>query len=492
MRSITLLPPLTAALLIAVAACDSSAPADQAPGTPGRASTTDATAATDAAPSVVPPAGPLAEVAWHTERVNPVSTPEVIGGTLVLYTLQQESLEITGVDPATGRVRWSHPATPSQSVGGVTLTVHEVDGAVVHLAPVAGDFHGEAPARIMLRDPRSGEALRTSRDPLSHGRLPSACDSDPDRVCAQVRVDGEWTELGLTRDGLLLEVPESAATGWAEIGPLGLSRTGREGTELARVVDGVVLWEASTEDLFAPDHSTNSGWQIQAFAEDSLLVGSVGTRLRAPSYRTEWDLPAYRTVGIDAATGERTWLAEHTSAFCDTDVTGQPTDPLLACVWHSGTRVTVQGDSTFSDLDVDLVRLDPVTGDARWTVELDEPVWEDGQVPPVLRPMDGRHLSVDTVGGPVVIDVETGESRPGRPGDVTWVEQDPYHQVAVPGSGEALSTVTGTGRFVPRDAAGERAATVPWPLPPGVRTDVPDTGLLVVADRRGLTAYRAP
>lgn len=515
MRRMTVLAPLTVLAVLATAGCQaveedtapdgtahpvedrsarSTAPPVREPAPPTHEAPASRSPASPA-PDVVAPEGPVAREAWHTEEVQPVTAPALIGGVLVLYSVtgkDGKDLSINGIDPADGALLWSHPATPSQSVGGVSLTLHEVDGAVVHLAPVEGDFRGEAPAVVVLRDPVTGEELRATEDPLSHGSLPGPCEHDPDRVCARIRVDGVWTELGLADDGTFRQVPESAATGWSPIAPLGLSRSGREGTSLARVVGGEVLWQADTEELFAEGSSTNSGWNFQAFADDTLLVGSVGTRTSAPSYRTVWDLPAYRTVGIDAATGERRWLAEHTSSFCDVDVTGEDEDPLLACLWHSGERVTVQRESTFSDLDVDLVRLDPVTGEPLWTVPLDEPVWAEGQVPPVLRPVDGQHLSVDTTAGPVVVDVDSGATRPGGPGDVAWVEEDPYHGVTVPGSGEPTSTVTGTGRFVPRDAAGQRAEQVPWPLPPTVAVTVEDSGVRVVADRSGLTGYGPP
>ncbi len=173
-------------------------------------------------------------------------------------------------------------------------------------------------------------------------------------------------------------------------------------------------------------------------------------------------------MAVAADTGDPVWGADATSTFCDVDVTGEPEDPLLAYAWRSGEVETLQGDWTWSDVEMDLVRLDPAAGGVLWTVQAGEPEAGAEGWGPAIWVLDDEH--------------------------VVWQEEPARFDIVVPGSREfpAPDELIGPELYAPRVAAGEAAGTVPWPLPHHVGAEIEHAGSRVVADREGLTAYTAP
>ncbi|WP_154402242.1 PQQ-binding-like beta-propeller repeat protein [Ornithinimicrobium cavernae] len=485
---------------------DEGRAADTAPAADSVSSTRgDSTGATEPSDGAsTPPAvdrSALAGVRWRNDELRPVTAPVLVDETLVLYTLDGRRLEITGVDSTDGRVLWSRAATRSVRPPGQDLSVEEVEGGVVHLAPAP---HPDAPveaatAHVIVRDPRTGEAVRTLAEPLSHADLPTACPHDAEEVCLTVQVDGVWTVQALTPEGALHDPPATGVPGWTSIGPLGLSRQAMDGTRIGRVVDGALLWEADTTELFAAGHSTDTGWSFQSFEDDTILVGTVGTALSSPRTRTSWDLTAGRSVGLDVSTGTRLWEAPATSTFCDIDVSGGPEDPLLVCAWHDGEVVTDHGEATYRDLDVDLVRLDPASGEVLWRVPLGATV--DGSEPgaPELQLVGPGEVAVETADGAVVIDTARGTARPATTADARWVEDRTPVEVELPGArdDDRISTWGRWRREGGAGATGDGSAAAPgeqvaWPLPLTIGLALENGAVRVVADPEGLTAYSAP
>ncbi len=243
----------------------------------------------------------------------------------------------------------------------------------------------------MLRDPWTGEPLLTSQEAVSHGILPAQCDSEPELACTSVRVDGSWTMLALAEDGSLRRLPESEASGWTGIGPLGLSRLEGDGTQVGRVGgQGEVQWTVDSGEVFAPRALHQHRLDLRGVRGriGARRVGRpAGDRCRLPD-----DLTDFRTVAVAADTGDPVWGADATSTFCDVDVTGEPEDPLLACAWRSGEVETLQGDWTWSDVEMDLVRLDPAAGGVLWTVQAGEPEAGAEGWGPAIWVLDDEHV----------------------------------------------------------------------------------------------------
>ena len=121
----------------------------------------------------------VAQVRWRNNELVPASAPVTVGNALVLYTIDGQRLQITGVDQRDGEVLWSRAASASVRPRGQNLQVEPVDGLVAHLAPVASGPETEgAPAHVILRDPVTGEEVHRSRAALSHADLPAPCPHD--------------------------------------------------------------------------------------------------------------------------------------------------------------------------------------------------------------------------------------------------------------------------------------------------------------------------
>ncbi|USQ78681.1 PQQ-binding-like beta-propeller repeat protein [Ornithinimicrobium faecis] len=467
---------------------DGEASSSTAPG-----DTVTSSAAPGEASAVTSEAQTLAEVLWRNADVVPASDPVSVGDALVLYTIEDQRLQITGVDPQDGAVLWSKAATASVRPRGQDLNVETVDGLVAHLAPgAAGPESVGAPSHVILRDPVTGEDVLSSRRALSHADLPSPCAHDDTLACVTVPVDEQWSVQALAPDGGFATPPADGAgvPGWTSIGPLGISRGAETGTQVGRVADGRLAWEIDTTEAFGPGQSTNTGWSFDNFADDSVLVGTIGLGISPPADGDTWDMTQSVALGLDAETGETLWRAPATSIFCDTDITGAPDDPLLACLWNEGQAEAVEGALTYQDVNIDLVRLDPLTGDRLWQVTLGATA-EDGEpARPEPRLVSSTQIAVEAADGMRVIDLETGEDRPATTADRHWVEDYDVVDVETPGIGD--DEVMVSGRYRLQDGAGDLADDAPWPLPATIGVELDDGSTLVVAEPDGLTAYTDP
>lgn len=435
----------------------------------------------------------LARVRWHTDDVVPASAPVLVGDALVLYSVDDDHLMLTGVDPQDGAVLWSSHASASLRPRGQALRVKEVGGLVAHLEPSDSGPANAAVAFAVLRDPVTGHEVLRSSDALSHADLPSACPHDGAVACLTVPVNGDWSQQALMSDGRLETPPETAAgvPGWTAIGTLGLSRLAGDNTQVGRIVDGEPTWQIDTTQTYGAGQSTATGWLFDSFGDDSVLVGSIGLGLEPPADGEAWDLTEHLTLGLDATTGEVLWRAPATSNFCDTDITGNDDDPLLACLWHNGQGVAHDRALTYEDIDIDLVRLDPLTGERLWQVALGATTSADGEPsrpePWLVSPSE---IAVTSSDGLLIIDVETGADRPATASDRHWVEDSDLVDLQTPGS--AVDQVLLTGRYRVLDGTGEPAPDVPWPLPGTIGIDLADSAGVVVAEPDGLTAYADP
>lgn len=145
---------------------------------------------------------------------------------------------------------------------------------------------------------------------------------------------------------------------------------------------------------------------------------------------------------------------------------------------------------TYQDVNIDLVRLDPQTGDRLWQVELGATT-EDGEpARPEPRLVSASEIAVEAPDGMRIIDLETGADRPATTADRHWVED--YEVVDLESPNVEPDQVMVSGRYRLQDGAGEPAKDAPWPLPATIGVELDDGSARVVAEPAGLTAYTAP
>lgn len=476
-------------------ACTGEGEAPGATGPPAAVSGRDTEAVTDtgdagistsgpaadpqASTTAAAPPGPTATLVWRSD-VQPLSGPVLVDGVLVLYTRDGDALAITAVEPESGEVVWSHPATPSRALAGVGIRVALVgDDRVVHLEPLEESADGLVDSRVVVREAATGEVLVRSGD-SSHYRLPSGCDVPGGEICVYRRTgDVRFPAQVLNDDGSLGDIEQSAeAFGYSDpLGPLGLHRM--TGQDIGRVEDGDLMWSTRTDEVFGPGASTNTGWIFRAVEDDSLLVGSVGP-VDDPRTGHEIDLRDYTAAAMDAQTGERRWLAEATSLFCDADL-GLEDDPLLACRYAAGVLRMDDGEWNYADVQVSLVRLDPESGEALWELALPS-VQDEGR--PEVSPLDEGHVIV----AGLTVDVEDGDARPSTSAETAWEEDDGTADVNLPRLG-TVEVYPSSTWLLPSgaslDGSGPR-----WPLPPGVGVEV--DGARVVSVDGQLVRWDAP
>lgn len=146
---------------------------------------------------------------------------------------------------------------------------------------------------------------------------------------------------------------------------------------------------------------------------------------------------------------------------------------------------------TYHDIDLDLVRLDPLTGERLWQVALGATTSADGEPsrpePWLVSPSE---IAVTSSDGLRIIDIETGEDRPATASDRHWVEDVDLVDLLTPGI--AVDQALLTGRYRVLDGTGEPTPDAPWPLPSTIGINLPDSAGVVVAQPEGLTAYTDP
>ena len=309
---------------------------------------------------------PLVRPAWTNNAIHPVTSVLAVGGRLVVYGSEGNSLTLYGLDPATGQVAWQRAASTSATTPGIGLRVLSVADAVVYLRPDPVDALG---ARLVAADPATG-ADRAVGAPAVFYTPPMDC-GDNAHVCANV--EGVGLSAFSAKDGS--QRPLGLATERARaVGDEGLYDLGGRTPELLAVVaaDGTVRWSVPLESIFGPGHSTDSGWEFDRYTAEDLYVGSVGPR-RASSATNQpntTDMTQLGTAGIAASTGNRQWFIPNSYIYCQGTVFVAPAGdehslPVLCRYAGTETYDPARRTSTLSG-PTTVFGFDPRNGSLTW------------------------------------------------------------------------------------------------------------------------------
>ena len=438
--------------------------------------------------------------AWRNASISPIGQPVRAGDGLVAYGMEGEGLYLYGVAPTDGAIRWRQAATPSRTSPGTSLTSTVLDDRVVYFRP---DPRTTLSARLVVAAPDTGTDVLVS-DPglfLSH---PSRC-ADGKDVCVSMidAGDSRSVRFSLEAHGPVRD-PLAAPAGSRALGERLLDLGTRQPETLGEFRDGATQWRAPLSRFFAPDHTTDLGWDFELYKTDQMHVGSVG---RPPDQNDATavvsDLSKEETAAIEATTGKLAWRADGTSYLCDGTIEVQrgPGDGEgerwpVRCRYQGTRRYDrATGTTTYQGLDVTLEGFDVQSGRTTWAVPLGAAdKFVDAPVP---------HVSTSEVltwaaAGPVIVDLATGHTRAPGPGETFWCKTEAwftYRERFTISTGAGTDQWRGDYLAAPCLGDGSPATALPsyaptWlgPNVGGDRTVVATAQGLVAYDRRGPTS----
>ncbi|MFC7403609.1 hypothetical protein [Georgenia alba] len=359
-----------AATLLAVAAC--------VPDEPGR---------THLAQPKPPLPDTLIEPA-RTIEADLVGRPTGSGSAVASYVRGESGLEIAAWDPADGDELWrDEVALSDEDSRAVNVSVRaiDVDGTrhVVYLAPHPDHENAQT---LVVADLETGErAVELGVDAM--GR-PSACGEERPEVCFRGRVlDGPSRGPSHRIDVATGEVAPDASLEGVPRGAQVLADgvfvtpevdTGVEIVEatIGRVADGDVAWQRNWSEVMGEEHfSEYFAWAYHWFGDDEegVALSSEGYPTIAEDGDLVYEEPRRRAVAAVAVEGGSI-LWRH-PGLNDCVDRGGVDDVLTYCRWNAGTtRLDPETERRITALPthIDLVGVDPESGDIMWEVPFDE------------------------------------------------------------------------------------------------------------------------
>lgn len=477
----------TAASLASLNACTTHHGRDSAP----LPSTEHPTRTTGPKPAPPKPLTP----AWRSGGFSPVSMVRVVDHTAVVFGTHGRQLYLYGLNPASGAMRWRHPASSAAVPNGFQMDVRVIGGRVTFFGVSGGS--AVQSASLMQVDASSGRVVMKTK-PAPWESRPEECGDGSGSVCLYeyvadpqgylepqpYRVDSRTghasadhapTNVDLDESGLfdLATAPERIGVRagtrrlWSK--PLaalfgsGLAAASRN----SEILDGGTMYVATgLRDSTARSHVTN-------VAKDRLMAGSA------------------------RRDGAVLWRQAGTSIDCSgnlrvTDRRGQAVP--LRCRYTGTLRYVTHADGGQSPqvkgYSVALERFDPRTGKTLWRLPLGADLEfspESFGATPLVSDHEARLYNRNH---PDVIDLDTGAVRPASARDVFWCSDDityvqsPHPDPGKPGPSKRYGSVTRSC-----DAKRGPARTAPLIVPSAVSADG-GNWLRLVATRSGVLAYR--
>ncbi|WP_154674070.1 RAD23 family protein [Nakamurella lactea] len=449
-----------------------------------------------AAEPVGPPAAVPEQIAWKNTQLSPVTQVSLVDGIAVYYAQDvSNTLFLVALNPTTGQQLWHKWATTAELYPDRELTVGTYDNRVVYWKPAKDGFA----ATTMLVNPSNGHE-RAISDVREWSSVPESCPAQPRLLCSAAYIGDTWTELRIDpASGAVTEAPK--ATGSGEDDQPDSNGLLVTKTDVRRVIDGKALWSTSKQQVFGdPDASV----QVTGSMDSDPAV-FVFTAYRGWHPNAAGDYPSFDpaknlvSVGIDADTGRVRWQNPGMSLLCffritETNLNGAgPSDTKVLACSHRGTLD--DGDHRSGDLTravgarITLMRIDPTTGKPYWSRPLGSaPDLATPDGPSNVRYLDPQRVLLGTTG--TVVDLNTGTTRKAGPTDVSWCStdgtftyRDPYHV-----HGEPQYYRTGGELLDPCRPDGTSAK--PTMIPPDVGVASADGKITLVAERKGVFAYR--
>lgn len=370
---------------------------------------------------------PTVEPDWVVEG-QMIGSPSAVDGMVTSYLLDDKDLSIAVWDEETGEELWREPASTGAGTPGVTRSAqafsHDGTSYVTYLRPEAGsNWH-----HLVVADMSTGEEERIANSLIHATHPPSQCEEGEAAVCVPGFLDGT-TDFEVLRYQIGAErvTPVNGATdgvrmyGYRMLGEhifstFGRGTDGQEPEQLGYLDDEHELaWSRSYAEVFGEGYSSDGLWSWADGDSTTLAIGA--GRYWDPGWFEDGggaavvDLTERRIVALDRSSGNTIWTMDGGLGcpFFGLDVAGPDDEEVLvACRYNAGKISSAEGDVKDPEApDMDLVGVDPLTGDEIWTVPLGERQDEDDDV---WFAGGGDQLILKIAGETVSVDLATGET----------------------------------------------------------------------------------
>jgi outer membrane protein assembly factor BamB len=364
---------------------------------------------------------------WQDRLLRPISQPVAIGTVVVGINAKDRKLFVVALEPATGRILWQQPLTPSASALGVTVHFTKLgDDKVAYLRPTLADTFF---AKLVVADVHTGNDLAVSPEMLFVS-TPIVCPNGKD-VCASSRKN-TWSNVGNYR----LDVAGRAYredNDWLPPGTRLLDDTGlldlgdRPGNTLGLLRDRNFLWTTPLAAAFPRGFSSDYGWEWRRYAEQHVLVGNMfAPTTRIDGVRAHDPASGSATAGLSERSGQVLWRDLGSGFDCNLDNPDYP----VRC--RTRGTILIHDDDSYStrDLDVTVEGFDPATGRTTWSV----PMGAANALTVSARPAIAGPTQVllDGPSGPVVLDYATGHAEPPAANATFWCMTTMHYDFSPP------------------------------------------------------------
>ncbi|ONH26387.1 PQQ-binding-like beta-propeller repeat protein [Pseudofrankia asymbiotica] len=311
---------------------------------------------------------------WSSE-LTALGPPIVVGeSAIVLQQVGNDGsmgpiVKIAALDPATGRERWSAPASffrPGGFERAVPLVVDDGE-TVVWLKPSSTSV--ESPVSMVAADADTGKERWKYTKPLTGWSPPRLCQGEsaicllveqeagpPTRLVLDARTGGVRGETPFWQESYLDEVGDNLLSS-----DRGITAVAEDGTERWTKPAAAMFGETATGLLFLG---------LESVRQNDVYVASVRHGIdsvyleRDPSRRID-QADMRVTAGFNATTGERLWTQPGATMGCP----GIPFDPdhPARCVYRGALRSTRVDPLGMEDYGVTLEGFDLATGRTTWS-----------------------------------------------------------------------------------------------------------------------------
>ncbi|WP_041258605.1 outer membrane protein assembly factor BamB family protein [Pseudofrankia inefficax] len=304
--------------------------------------------------------------AWSSDLVA-LGKPVAARGSVLVFSSTDENLvdRIAALDPATGRARWTAPASISRiegDLGQFTPLVVDNGATVVWLTPAGADDT----VSVVAADAATGERRWSYGEDLSVASSPRVCENGS-AICLVAAADDDAGPLSKVvldaRSGRVrLEAPLRIGSDTREVGD-DLVLSGNDETLAAVADDGTMIWQEPATKVFGATADGVVFIGMDSVRRGDVYVGSPVNGLLADSLAPVAQTDLNALVGIRATTGERVWTRPGATLGCPR-IAFDPAHPVR-CVFRG--TVTSGLNADYENFGVTLEGFDLETGETTWS-----------------------------------------------------------------------------------------------------------------------------